>query len=515
MAYVITQNCCNDASCVAVCPVGCIHPTPDEPGFTTAEMLHIDPRACIDCGACADACPVDAIRPHTALTAADAPYVEVNADYFRDHPSPPAFRRVPPPVPLVTTDTPLRVAIVGSGPAGLYSAKELLRHPGVHIDLYERLPGVGGLINYGVAPDHPATKAVIDQFQFIGDKQRRLRIHLGVEIGRDLDPDDLRGDHHAVIYAHGAFHPRRLDIPGSALPGSIPAAAFVGWYNGHPDHKNLAPALTGQRAVVIGNGNVALDIARILLSDPGTLAHTTMAPNAVQALRGSTIDEVVLLGRRGPEHAAFTLPELLALAHRPGIDIDIDPHDIATAEDITIEPDARRKLATLSRLAAKPATPGRKRLVLRFHSTPVDIHGVQRVSGVRLSNGDDIDTEVVIHAIGFRGQPIRGVPFDPHTGTIPHTEGRVLTEEGIPLPGVYTTGWIKRGPSGVIGTNRTCAEDTVTALLADHAAGLLQATAGTTKSEPPAATKTPNGARGGRSVTLTAMRGVPRRLTQR
>lgn len=473
MPYVITQNCCNDASCVAVCPVSCIHPSPDEPGFATADMLHIDPQACIDCGACADACPVDAIRPHTALTTADKPFIAVNADYYRDHPSPPTFRRASIPVPLVTTAHPLRVAIVGSGPAGLYSAKALLRHPAVQIDLYDRLSTLGGLITYGVAPDHPATKSVLSQFKFIGAKQRRLHTHLGVDVGTDLHHTDLLNNHDAVIYAHGAFHPRRLDIKGSELPGSIPAAAFVGWYNGHPDHQHLDPHPTGRRAVVIGNGNVALDIARILLTDPDELTYTTIARNAIQALHRSTIDEVVLVGRRGPEHAAFTLPELLALAHRPGIGIVVDPRDIAAAESTTVHPNMRRKVDLLAEIAATPVAPGVKRLTLRFNAAPIGIEGEGRVSRVRLSTGDDVDTDVVVHAIGFHGQPIPGVPFDPHTGTIPHAGGRVLTDTGTPLPGVYTTGWIKRGPSGVIGTNRTCAEQTVAALLDDHAGSLL------------------------------------------
>lgn len=475
MAYVITQNCCNDASCVAVCPVSCIHPSPDEPAFESAEMLHIDPNTCIDCGACADACPVDAIRPATALSSAERPFIELNADYYRDHRTPNVFRRVPAPQPLITSDAPLDVAIVGTGPAGLYSAKALLRHPGVHVHMYDRLPTTGGLINYGVAPDHPATKAVVGQFQFIGDKKRRLHTHLGVDVGTDLHHADLQTNHDAVIYAHGAFNPRRLDIPGSELPESVAATAFVGWYNGHPDYEHLNPRLTGRRAVVIGNGNVALDVARILLTDADVLARTTIAPRAVKTLRASTIDEVMLIGRRGPEHASFTLPEILALAHRADINVIVDPCDIAAVESTAHGPDTNRKLKLLSRIAANPSTSDAKRLVLRFHAAPVSIQGTHRVIGVALSSGECINAGVVIHAIGSRGQQIPGVPFDVASGTIPHADGRVLSSPGgTPVNGVYTTGWIKRGPSGVIGTNRTCAERTVAALLHDHAAGLLR-----------------------------------------
>jgi ferredoxin--NADP+ reductase len=475
MAYVITQNCCNDASCVAACPVGCIHPSPEEPGFATTEMLYIDPQTCIDCGACADACPVDAIRPDTALAPGDESFLELNAAYYRDHPSLPAFRRERPPSPLVTSASPLHVAVVGSGPAALYSTKALLRHPGVRVDIFERLNTTGGLINYGVAPDHPATKAATDQFRFHGEKRRRLRINLGVEIGTDRRHEDLLADHHAVIYAVGAFHPRLLDIPGAQLPGSLPSAAFVGWYNGHPDHETLEPPLSGQRAVVIGNGNVALDIARVMLSEPDALARTTMSRRAVDALRASSIDEVVILGRRGPEFAAFTVPELLALRHRSDIDVVIDPEGFTPDGAAVADPAAQRKLELLRSIAHTGTPPtGNKRIVLRFGATPTAISGTERVTGVQLSTGEDIATDVVIHAIGFRGRPIAGVPFDPITGTIPQAGGRVLDPEtGSPLTGVYTAGWIKRGATGVIGTNRTCAEETVDALLDDHATGAL------------------------------------------
>lgn len=448
MTYVVTQNCCSDASCVVVCPVGCIHPTPDEPGFATAEMLYIDPDTCVDCGACADACPVDAIRPDTALSADDQWYTRVNAEYYQSNPpSPEWYRRQPRRIARVSADG-LRVAIVGSGAAGFYAATALLRHPGVRVDMYEKLSAPHGLIRYGVAPDHPATKAVAGQFRWPAGQQKRFALHLGVEVGgAGLSHEKLLDEHHAVIYATGSAGERRLDIPGEDLPGVIGALPFVGWYNGHPDHARLAPDLTGRRAVVIGNGNVALDLARILTADPDALAATEIAKPALRALRASAVDEVVILGRRGAAHAAFTTPELYGLSRVPGVDVVVDPEDVASGDG--------PKLELLRELAARPAT-GARRIVLRFNAAPVEIVGDGAAAGVRLSGGEFVEAGLVLRSIGFGG------------ATFDAVAGRVS-------PGVYATGWARRGPTGGIGTNRTCAEETVATLLADYAAGALSA----------------------------------------
>lgn len=460
MAYVITQNCCNDASCVVVCPVSCIHPTPDEPGFGTAELLHIDPDTCIDCGACADACPVDAILPDNTLSADDQWYAGFNARYYEDNPLTPQWdRRTPPKVARVSADG-LRVAIVGSGAAGFYAAKELLRHPGVRVDMYEQLAAPHGLIRYGVAPDHPHTKAVVDQFRWSPGQQKRFDLHLNVEVGVDVTHTELLRDHHAVIYAYGANGERLMDVPGEDLPGVVGAMSFVGWYNGHPDHVGLAPDLSGRRAVVIGNGNVALDLARILTADPDSLAGTAIAAAALSSLRRSSIEEVVVIGRRGADDAAFTTPELYALSRIDGVDVIVDPADIPDG------PGHRREL--LRELAGRSASPGSKRIVLRFNTSPTEIVGSSAVVGIRCSDGEITETGLVLRSIGFRGNPIAGVPFDAATATIPTEAGRVAD-------GVYATGWIKRGPRGGIGTNRTCAEETVATLLADYEAGRLVA----------------------------------------
>ncbi|WP_087073125.1 FAD-dependent oxidoreductase [Mycobacterium dioxanotrophicus] len=449
MTYVVTQNCCSDASCVVVCPVGCIHPTPDEPGFATAEMLYIDPDTCVDCGACADACPVDAIRPDAALSADDQWYARANADYYQGNPpSPEWYRRQPPQIARVTAEG-LRVAIVGSGAAGFYAATALLRHPGVRVDMYEKLSAPHGLIRYGVAPDHPATKAVAGQFGWPAGQQKRFALHLGVEVGgAGPSHDTLLDEHHAVIYATGSAGERRLDIPGEELPGVIGALQFVGWYNGHPEHALLAPDLTGPRAVVIGNGNVALDLARILTADPDALAGTDIAKPALMALRDSDIEEVLVLGRRGAAHAAFTAPELYALSRVPGLDVVVDPEDVASGDG--------PKLALLRELAERPRETGGKRIVLRFNAALEEIIGDGAATGVRLSTGELVEAGLVLRSIGFGG------------ATFDTVAGRVS-------PGVYATGWARRGPTGGIGTNRTCAEETVATLLADYAAGALNA----------------------------------------
>ncbi|MEU6986633.1 FAD-dependent oxidoreductase [Streptomyces sp. NPDC046324] len=487
MTYAITQTCCSDATCVAVCPVNCIHPTPEEREFGSTEMLHIDPDTCIDCGACADACPVDAIFPVDSLSAADAGYAAVNAAYFADkeppaqHPGPnfhswgaPAFERG-----LPSDFAPIRVAVVGTGPAGMYAAEDLLLHTNAEVTLVDRLPVAGGLVRYGVAPDHPATKKVGDTFARF-HTHPRVRMRLGVEVGKDVTAEELAAHHDAVVYAVGASTDRRLGVPGEELPGSVSATAFVSWYNAHPECAADAIGLTGaERVVVVGNGNVALDVARILVMDPETLAGTDIADHALAALRASRVREVVLLGRRGPEDAAYTASELLALTHLPGVRLVVDDHDPRTGAAID-GAGPREKAALLRDMAREavdwtrpPSATGERRIVLRFHSAPVALAGEGSVRAARVTEGTDereIPAELVLRAVGYRGVPVPGLPFDEATGTVPHDRGRVAG-----MSGTYVVGWIKRGPSGGIGANRTCAAETVGTLLADAVAGALPA----------------------------------------
>lgn len=494
MPHVITQACCADASCVHACPVNCIHPTPDEPDFGTAEMLYIDPVSCVDCGACVGACPVGAIVPHTELAPEQQDFLRINAELTGDNrPSRPQAR-VPALVRLGPTRTTLRVAVVGAGPAALYAADALLRQDDVQVTVFDRLPVPHGLARHGVAPDHTSTRAVADLFTAIEDEPG-FDYRLGVRIGEDVTAAELAAHHHAVIYATGAGTDRPLSIPGTELPGSTSATEVVAWYNDHPDHVDAHVPLDHERAVIVGNGNVALDVARILATDPERLADTSIAPHALDALRHSRVREVVVLGRRGPQHAAFTLPELVGLATREDIDLRVDAPD-GIDVDATADRQTRLKLEYLAELAARQTdAPGdRRRIVLRFQASPVEVVGTDRAEGLRvvrteLEVDDDTGTAravpvsgseeviaagLILGSVGYRGVPVPGVPFDPASATIPSSQGRVLDEPGgSELPGQYVVGWIKRGPRGFIGSNKTCAAETVNALLADANSGTL------------------------------------------
>ncbi|MDH6280311.1 FAD-dependent oxidoreductase [Prescottella agglutinans] len=498
MAYVITQACCNDASCVDVCPVNCIHPTPDEPEFATTEMLYIDPQTCIDCGACVDECPVDAIFGDNELSEAHAVYSEINAAYFEKHPIGPDWPELAEPRSLSADLGTLRVAIVGSGPAACYAAIELTSRPRVEVDMFDRLPTPYGLVRAGVAPDHPGTKGVADVFRSALSK-RSVQCHFNVEVGQHVSHDELLQHHHAVIYAVGAASDRHLGVPGEDLPGSHAATEFVAWYNGHPDYADHTFDLSGERAVIVGNGNVALDVARILVTDPDELAKTDIAQHAVEALRSSNIREVVIVGRRGPAQAAYTNPELIALGQMADVDIVVDPDEAildsasrAWIDGPDSEPSEKLKVRQVEEFAKRTATDGRKRIVLRYLASPEEILGGERVEGIRLVRNElvadesgklsaratdrteTLETGLVLRSIGYKGVPVADLPFDDRRGVIPNENGRVIDpESGSPIHGVYVAGWIKRGPTGVIGTNKHCSAATVDLLLSDFASGLL------------------------------------------
>jgi ferredoxin/flavodoxin---NADP+ reductase len=388
----------------------------------------------------------------------------------------------------------LKVAIVGSGPAGFYAAEQLLaaKDLDVAVDVFERLPTPWGLVRAGVAPDHPKIKAVTRRYEKTAAKEG-FRFFGNVEVGRDVSVEELREHYHAVLYAFGAAADRRLGIPGEELSGSHSATEFVAWYNGHPDFCDHAFDLTARTAVVVGNGNVALDVARMLALPRETLASTDVADHALEPLACSSIEEVIVLGRRGPAQAAFTTPELMELSELADADVVVDPADLeldpASSRQVE-EGDAqlKKRIEVLHAYAAAASHGHPRRIVLRFFASPVEIVGDGRVEGVRVVRNEldermravptgeeeTIPAQLVFRSVGYRGLPLPGVPFDEQRNVIPNDHGRVLDGPGATQrPGEYVSGWIKRGPSGIIGTNKKDSQDTVDALLADHAAGKL------------------------------------------
>jgi ferredoxin--NADP+ reductase len=373
----------------------------------------------------------------------------------------------------------VRVAVVGSGPAGFYAAGALLSaDPPVEVDMIERLPTPWGLVRLGVAPDHPKLKTVSRAFEKIA-AQPGFRFLGNVEVGRDLHAEDLTRLYDAVIYAVGAQTDRRLGIPGEDLPGSWPATEFVAWYNSHPDFQDVPFDLNVERAVVIGVGNVALDIARMLALTREELAPTDTSDAAIEAIASASLKEIVIVGRRGPAQAAFTTPELQEMGELAGADVFVDPADLDGAEPK--DTNSERNLAVLQELAAKAPQGKARRVVFRFFESPVAILGDERVEGIELvrnvldENERAVATDVtetlecglVFRSVGYRGVELPGVPFDDRSATIANEGGRVGD-------GVYCAGWIKRGPTGVIGTNKKDATETVELLLEDVASGRLQ-----------------------------------------
>lgn len=385
--------------------------------------------------------------------------------------------------------TGLRVAVVGAGPAGLYAIGHLLDRGGadVRIDLYERLATPWGLVRSGVAPDHPEKKLIADRhFDFILN-DARVRFFGNVEIGGSISHADLSRHYHAVVYAVGAGGDLRMDIPGEELAGCASARSFVSFYNGHPDFQHLDFDLSGERAVIVGNGNVALDVARILTAPVEELARTDITDRALELLGRSAIREVVLLARRGPAEAACNNPELEELGHLP-VDVAVRGAGVQPV-DSAFSWETRRKMETLARFAARPPMSGNKRIVFHFLASPLEVLGEGAVSGLRVGENalvhdaagrqaaqptgreSVIETGLILRAIGYRGTRFPGLPFDERSGTVPNDEGRVIADDGAPLAAAYVTGWIKRGCRGIIGTNRRCASETVERLLADLQAG--------------------------------------------
>jgi ferredoxin/flavodoxin---NADP+ reductase len=392
-----------------------------------------------------------------------------------------------------------RVAIVGAGPAGAFAASCLLRACGdAEIDLLERLPTPWGLLRGGVAPDHQEIKRLAETFER-QTLERGCRFLGNVEVGTDVSHAELMRHYTAVVYATGAQTDKSLGIPGEELPGSWPATEFVAWYNGHPDYRGLEFDLSAKRAVVIGNGNVAADVARMLALSPRELERTDVADHALAVLRQSRIEEVVVLGRRGPAQAAFTSAELRELGRLPGVDLRVDSHEVELdplsqrwlAERGTFT--ARTNVALLREFARRrPRPDAQRRIVLRFLRSPLAIRGAGRVEAIdvrrnQIMRADDgtlrprpldeepqtIECGLVLRSVGYRAMPLPDVPFDERSFVLPNDRGRVRGPDGRPLPGVYAVGWIKRGPTGILGTNKRDAEETIRCLAEDLASGAL------------------------------------------
>jgi ferredoxin/flavodoxin---NADP+ reductase len=396
----------------------------------------------------------------------------------------------------VSSDGPLRVAVVGSGPAGFYAASSLLAADReVEVDMIERLPTPWGLVRLGVAPDHPNIKAVSRAFEKIA-RQQGFRFLGNVEVGRDVTHEELTSLFDAVVYAFGAQTDRHLGIPGEELPGSWAATEFVAWYNGHPDFQQLEFDLSTERVLVVGNGNVALDVARMLALTEEELSPTDTTDEAAAAIVAAGIREIVVAGRRGPVQAAWTPAELAELGELAGADVVIHPTELELDPTSAAELEAadhivKRNLEVLRDFAGRVPAGKPRRIALRFCVSPVAILGDDRVEAVELVRNDLVpdgtgsvravptdDREIVecgavFRSVGYRGVPLHSIPFDDGTCTMPNAGGRVLDEQGAPIPGVYCAGWIKRGPTGVIGTNKKDAAETVEALLEDADSGLV------------------------------------------
>jgi len=396
---------------------------------------------------------------------------------------------------------PYYVAIVGAGPSGYFSAASLLRFadesvaaggPDIHIDMLEMLPTPWGLVRSGVAPDHPKIKSVSRTFEKTA-ADPRFRFFGNISVGRDVSADDLSQRYDAVVYAVGTQSDRALGIPGEDLPGSVAAVDFVGWYNAHPHFAEMAPDISTGRAVVIGNGNVAIDVARILVTDPDVLAKTDIADHALDSLHQRGVSEVVIAGRRGPLEGAFTTLELRELGELEGVDVIVYPADL---EGITDEDAAAAGKTTAANIkvlrgyaertaektAAGDQQDGNRRIVFRFCTSPIEITGNDAVEAIVLGRNElytdergrmvardtgqreTLPAQLVVRAVGYRGVALPGLPFDERSGTIPHAEGRIAGRDRD-----YVVGWIKRGPSGVIGTNKSDSQDTVNTLVADLA----------------------------------------------
>ncbi len=380
---------------------------------------------------------------------------------------------------------PLRVAVIGSGPSGIYAAEALIKQSAVPVlvDVFDRLPTPYGLVRYGVAPDHQTIKSVTKAMQKVL-QDPRVRFFGNVAYGRDLTHADLRRHYDALVYAVGASSDRHLGIPGEELPGSLSATEFVAWYNGHPDYQHLPIRLDAQGVAVVGMGNVAVDVTRILAKSADELSQTDIADHALPVLAESRVTDIFMLGRRGPAQAKFTTKELRELGELHNADVLVRPEELEldekSAAAIADQPAMLKNLEILREFASRPPAGKPRRVHIRFLVSPVAILGEGRVQRIRLEKNrldenlnavgtgvfEELEVGMVLRSVGYKGVPLPEVPFDERKGIIPNQGGRVL-REGQVAPGEYAAGWIKRGPSGVIGTNKADAAETVRLLLED------------------------------------------------
>ncbi len=401
---------------------------------------------------------------------------------------------------LGTPDHPLRIAIIGSGPAGFYTADHLLKKQDltVTVDMYDRLPTPYGLVRFGVAPDHEKIKNVTRVFDKVAAKDA-FRFFGNVDIGEHVTLDDLKQYYHQICFSTGAQTDKQMGIPGEDLADSHAATEFVAWYNGHPDFRDCEFDLTSERVAVVGVGNVAVDVARILCRTPEELATTDIADYALDALRHSKVKEVYMLGRRGPAQAAFTNVEVRELGEMPGADIAVVPEEarldalsqkhLDNANDRTLN----KKVQIIQGFVEQPVEGKPRKLTIRFLVSPVELIGNAdgRVNAIRLVKNalhetedgsirpqatehvEELPVDMVFRSVGYRGVPIPGLPFHDKWGVVPNDKGRVTTMEDEPVLGMYVSGWIKRGPTGIIGTNKPDAAETVTTMLIDADAGAV------------------------------------------
>ncbi len=386
---------------------------------------------------------------------------------------------------------PLRVAIVGSGPGGFYAAEALLASSNVEVDMIEALPTPFGLVRYGVAPDHPKIKTIIARYEKTAEHPSFAFLG-NTEVGRDLTVEEMRRFYDAIVFANGAQTDRHLNIPGEDLPGSYTATEFVAWYNGHPAYQDREFDLSCECVIVVGQGNVAVDVARILAKTVDELSSTDITAHALEVLAESKIREVRMVGRRGPVQAAFTPVELKELGELADCDVFVNPQDLILNDASRAElevlkwRDAKKNLDYLTGFAAKSPRGCSRRLAIDFYRSPKELRGTGAVEEVLMERNalsgeagaqravgtgqtETVACGAVFRSVGYRGVAIAGVPFDEKAGIMPNIEGRVM-KDGVQVPGLYATGWIKRGPSGVIGTNKADAAETVKHLLADTAA---------------------------------------------